>query len=224
MLWLVICSWQCRMYECNPQGHFRFEGPAFPTVQELILHQYQSSLPVTGRSGAVLRKPILRERWELNNDDVVLLDKIGRVRNFILYSSFLYTQYFSWFLEIVYMWVLNFPDQIEKALVTNSHFCNSLHNKDCWTYCVDLGKLWRCIQSTSQDKQEGSCCENMSHDSTRWTQEEVSARGADTKAIWPPKHSKTYWYLCPETAHHDSNGAGARFVVLKWWLVLCSLR
>lgn len=61
------------------QGHFRFEGPAFPTVQELILYQYQSGLPVTSRSGAVLRKPILRERWELNNDDVLLLDKIGRV-------------------------------------------------------------------------------------------------------------------------------------------------
>jgi tyrosine-protein kinase Fer len=69
------------MCELSPQGHFRFEGPAFPTIQELILHQYQSALPVTGRSGAVLRKPILRERWELNNDDVVLLDKIGRVRN-----------------------------------------------------------------------------------------------------------------------------------------------
>ncbi|XP_023702182.2 tyrosine-protein kinase Fer isoform X2 [Cryptotermes secundus] len=64
--------------QTTAEGHFRFEGPAFPTVQELILHQYQSSLPVTGRSGAVLRKPILRERWELNNDDVVLLDKIGR--------------------------------------------------------------------------------------------------------------------------------------------------
>lgn len=62
------------------QGHYRFEGPAFPSIQELILHQYQSELPVTGRSGAVLRKPVLRERWELSNDDVILLDKIGRVR------------------------------------------------------------------------------------------------------------------------------------------------
>lgn len=59
-------------------GHFRFEGPAFPSIQELIMHQHQSELPVTGRSGAVLRKPVLRERWELSNDDVVLLDKIGR--------------------------------------------------------------------------------------------------------------------------------------------------
>lgn len=61
------------------QGHFRFEGPSFPSIQELILHQYQSETPVTSRSGSILKKPVLRERWELSNDDVILLDKIGRV-------------------------------------------------------------------------------------------------------------------------------------------------
>ncbi|XP_017777355.1 PREDICTED: tyrosine-protein kinase Fer isoform X2 [Nicrophorus vespilloides] len=60
------------------EGHYRFEGPAFPSIRELILYQFNSASPVTGRSGAVLYKPIPRERWELNNDDVVLLDKIGR--------------------------------------------------------------------------------------------------------------------------------------------------
>ncbi|XP_058456019.1 tyrosine-protein kinase Fer isoform X3 [Malaya genurostris] len=64
--------------QTTAEGHFRFEGPAFPSIQALIIHQYQSELPVTGRSGAVLRKPVLRERWELSNDDVILLDKIGR--------------------------------------------------------------------------------------------------------------------------------------------------
>ncbi|XP_055847807.1 tyrosine-protein kinase Fer isoform X3 [Episyrphus balteatus] len=59
-------------------GHFRFEGPPFPSIQELIMHQYQSELPVTVKSGAILRRPICRERWELSNDDVVLLEKIGR--------------------------------------------------------------------------------------------------------------------------------------------------
>ncbi|XP_012268401.1 tyrosine-protein kinase Fer isoform X3 [Athalia rosae] len=64
--------------QTTSEGHFRFEGPSFPSIQELILHQWQSGLPVTSRSGAVLQTPILRERWELNNDDVILLDKIGR--------------------------------------------------------------------------------------------------------------------------------------------------
>ncbi|XP_011305434.1 tyrosine-protein kinase Fps85D isoform X1 [Fopius arisanus] len=60
------------------EGHYRFEGPAFPSIPELIRHQWKSGLPVTSRSGAVLKTPILRERWELNNDDVILQEKIGR--------------------------------------------------------------------------------------------------------------------------------------------------
>ncbi|XP_044263147.1 tyrosine-protein kinase Fer isoform X1 [Tribolium madens] len=64
--------------QTTAEGHYRFEGPAFPSIRDLILYQYTSGLPVTGRSGALLYKPIPRERWELNNDDVVLLDKIGR--------------------------------------------------------------------------------------------------------------------------------------------------
>ncbi|XP_018327552.1 tyrosine-protein kinase Fer isoform X2 [Agrilus planipennis] len=64
--------------QTTTEGHFRFEGPAFPSIRELILYQYKSGLPVTSRSGAVLHRPIPRERWELNNDDVLLLDKIGR--------------------------------------------------------------------------------------------------------------------------------------------------
>ena len=41
--------------------------------QELILHQFQSSLPVTSRSGAILKTAVVREKWELNNDDVELV-------------------------------------------------------------------------------------------------------------------------------------------------------
>ncbi|KMQ93859.1 tyrosine-protein kinase fps85d [Lasius niger] len=62
----------------NNKGQYRFEGPTFPSIQELIRHQWLSGLPVTSRSGAILKTPILRERWELNNDDVILLEKIGR--------------------------------------------------------------------------------------------------------------------------------------------------
>ncbi|XP_014602817.1 PREDICTED: tyrosine-protein kinase Fps85D isoform X2 [Polistes canadensis] len=64
--------------QTTPEGHYRFEGPTFPSIQELIGHQWVSGLPVTSRSGAILKTPILRERWELNNDDVILLEKIGR--------------------------------------------------------------------------------------------------------------------------------------------------
>ncbi|KAL0106639.1 hypothetical protein PUN28_015294 [Cardiocondyla obscurior] len=64
--------------QTTSEGHYRFEGPTFPSIQELIRHQWVSGLPVTSRSGAILKSPISRERWELNNDDVILLEKIGR--------------------------------------------------------------------------------------------------------------------------------------------------
>ncbi|XP_066248419.1 tyrosine-protein kinase Fer isoform X2 [Euwallacea similis] len=64
--------------QTTAEGHYRFEGPAFPTIRDLIIYQFNSGLPVTQRSGAILHKPIPRERWELNNDDVILLDKIGK--------------------------------------------------------------------------------------------------------------------------------------------------
>jgi tyrosine-protein kinase Fer len=61
----------------------RFEGPAFSSVPELIAYQLKSGLAVTSRSQAVLRNPVAKERWELNNDDVLLIDKIGRVSCFV---------------------------------------------------------------------------------------------------------------------------------------------
>lgn len=73
--------------QTTADGLYRFEGPAFPSIQELIMHQNLSELPVTSRSGAILKKPVLRERWELSNDDVILLDKIGRVRYWAMSSG-----------------------------------------------------------------------------------------------------------------------------------------
>jgi tyrosine-protein kinase Fer len=64
--------------QTSPEGLFRFEGPGFTTSQELILHQYHSGLPVTSRSGTILKTPVAKEDWELNNDDVQLIEKIGR--------------------------------------------------------------------------------------------------------------------------------------------------
>ena len=35
--------------------------------------QFQSGLPVTSRSGAILKTTVVREKWELNNDDIELV-------------------------------------------------------------------------------------------------------------------------------------------------------
>ncbi|XP_065349664.1 tyrosine-protein kinase Fer isoform X3 [Cloeon dipterum] len=62
----------------SPDGMVRFEGPAFSSVPELVVYQLKSGLPVTARSQVILRNPVAKETWELNNDDVMLNEKIGR--------------------------------------------------------------------------------------------------------------------------------------------------
>ena len=64
------------------QGGWRFEGSVFPTISELVNHQYHSGEPVTNKSGTILSNPILRESWELRNDDIALDQKIGNVSIF----------------------------------------------------------------------------------------------------------------------------------------------
>ncbi|CAG4982707.1 unnamed protein product [Parnassius apollo] len=77
---LSVCWGQHKHFivQTTPEGHYRFEGAAFPSVAELIAWQRASGVPVTARSGALLRRAVPRETWELNNDNVQLLDKIGR--------------------------------------------------------------------------------------------------------------------------------------------------
>ncbi|CAH2040359.1 unnamed protein product, partial [Iphiclides podalirius] len=77
---LSVCWGQHKHFivQTTPEGHYRFEGAAFPSVAELIAWQRSSGVPVTARSGALLRRAVPRETWELNNDHVQLLDKIGR--------------------------------------------------------------------------------------------------------------------------------------------------
>ncbi|XP_074661272.1 tyrosine-protein kinase Fer-like [Tubulanus polymorphus] len=59
------------------EGEWRFEGDSYPTIQLLIAHQLQSGAPVTNRSQAILKIPILRSEWQLKNDDITLDSKIG---------------------------------------------------------------------------------------------------------------------------------------------------
>ncbi|GFS86406.1 tyrosine-protein kinase Fer [Nephila pilipes] len=76
---LSVCSQGYKHFivHMTSDRKYRFEGPSFNSIQELILHQYQSGQPVTVKSGAILRRPIPREKWELNNEDVDLIEKIG---------------------------------------------------------------------------------------------------------------------------------------------------
>jgi len=61
------------------QGNWRLEGENYATIQELIINQHRSGQPVTNKSQAILRNAIVKENWELKNDDILLGDKIGNV-------------------------------------------------------------------------------------------------------------------------------------------------
>ncbi|GIY37210.1 tyrosine-protein kinase Fer [Caerostris extrusa] len=57
---LSVCSQGYKHFivHMTSDRKYRFEGPSFNTIQELIMHQYQSGQPVTLKSGAILRRPI----------------------------------------------------------------------------------------------------------------------------------------------------------------------
>ena len=55
-----------------------WKGVILKVFSMVFKSEVTSESPVTSRSGAILKSPILREKWELNNDDVELLEKIGR--------------------------------------------------------------------------------------------------------------------------------------------------
>ena len=70
-----------------------------------------TGLAVTSRSGAVLKTPIAREDWELKNDDVQLVEKIGRGNFGDVYKGGLISESFflHWFLkQMCQITIINF--------------------------------------------------------------------------------------------------------------------
>lgn len=113
---LSVC-WQGHKHfivQTTSDGKYRFEGPAFGTVQELIVYQHHLGLPVTSKSGAILQTPIFRERWELNNDDVELVEKIGRGNFGDVYRAVLHPQRLD---VAVKTCRVNLPDEHKKKFL-----------------------------------------------------------------------------------------------------------
>uniref|UniRef100_G1NDE5 Tyrosine-protein kinase n=1 Tax=Meleagris gallopavo TaxID=9103 RepID=G1NDE5_MELGA len=57
---------------------YRLEGDGFPTIPLLIDHLLQSQQPITRKSGIVLTRAVLKDKWVLNHEDVLLGERIGR--------------------------------------------------------------------------------------------------------------------------------------------------
>ncbi|XP_067412178.1 tyrosine-protein kinase Fes/Fps isoform X6 [Emydura macquarii macquarii] len=57
---------------------YRLEGDGFRTIPLLIEHFLQSRQPITKKTGIVLAKPVPKDKWVLNHEDVLLGERIGR--------------------------------------------------------------------------------------------------------------------------------------------------
>ncbi|KAM3625061.1 uncharacterized protein V6R79_006407 [Siganus canaliculatus] len=57
---------------------YRLDGESFQDVPMLINHMLWTRQPVTKRSDAILKKPIPKDKWVLEHDDIILGHLIGR--------------------------------------------------------------------------------------------------------------------------------------------------
>ncbi|XP_054893081.1 tyrosine-protein kinase Fes/Fps isoform X2 [Poeciliopsis prolifica] len=57
---------------------YRLDGEGFHSIPKLINHLHSSRLPVTKKSEAILKKPILKDKWVLEHDDIILGPLIGK--------------------------------------------------------------------------------------------------------------------------------------------------
>lgn len=73
----------------NADNMYRLDGESFPSVPLLIHHLLSSRQQVTKRSDIVLKKPVLKDKWVLEHDDIILGPLIGRGNFGEVYSGLL---------------------------------------------------------------------------------------------------------------------------------------
>uniref|UniRef100_A0A183F6D6 Pkinase_Tyr domain-containing protein n=1 Tax=Heligmosomoides polygyrus TaxID=6339 RepID=A0A183F6D6_HELPZ len=59
------------MINQSPQGDFYIERLRAKTIEELVLRHLQSGEPLSRASHAVLKRPIPRQEWMLNHEDII---------------------------------------------------------------------------------------------------------------------------------------------------------
>lgn len=65
--------------QMSDDGLVRFEDEGFPSVRELLDHHVTNRVPVTKKSNGILCKPVLKDKWELCRDNIVLEpNKLGQ--------------------------------------------------------------------------------------------------------------------------------------------------
>uniref|UniRef100_V9KF45 Tyrosine-protein kinase n=1 Tax=Callorhinchus milii TaxID=7868 RepID=V9KF45_CALMI len=75
----VMSAGQCRHFIIqHTDNQYRFDGESFPTIPLLIESLLKTGQPVTKKTGAILVKPVNKDKWALDHDEVILGDRIGR--------------------------------------------------------------------------------------------------------------------------------------------------
>ncbi|XP_062819605.1 tyrosine-protein kinase Fes/Fps isoform X2 [Anolis carolinensis] len=64
--------------QATTDNMYRLEGEAFPSIPLLIDHFLKAKQPITKKSGIVLGKPIVKDKWVLDHEDVLLGERIGQ--------------------------------------------------------------------------------------------------------------------------------------------------
>ncbi|XP_028258188.1 tyrosine-protein kinase Fes/Fps [Parambassis ranga] len=62
----------------NTDNLYRLDGEGFHSIPQLIHHLLSSRQHITKRSDIVLKKPVLKDKWVLEHDDIILGHLIGR--------------------------------------------------------------------------------------------------------------------------------------------------
>uniref|UniRef100_A0A8D3CM61 Tyrosine-protein kinase n=1 Tax=Scophthalmus maximus TaxID=52904 RepID=A0A8D3CM61_SCOMX len=66
------------LFKSKCENLYRLDGQGFHSIPLLIHHLLSSQQHVTKRGGVVLMKPVVRDKWVLEHDDVILGQLIGR--------------------------------------------------------------------------------------------------------------------------------------------------
>uniref|UniRef100_A0A665TAY6 Tyrosine-protein kinase n=1 Tax=Echeneis naucrates TaxID=173247 RepID=A0A665TAY6_ECHNA len=62
----------------NTDNLYRLDGQGFHSIPLLIHHLMSSQQPITRKADVVLKKPVLKDKWVLEHDDILLGQLIGR--------------------------------------------------------------------------------------------------------------------------------------------------
>nr|XP_046241599.1 tyrosine-protein kinase Fes/Fps [Scatophagus argus] len=73
----------------NMDNMYRLDGESFPSIPLLIHHLVSSEQHITKRCHIVLKKPVLKDKWVLEHDDIILGHLIGRGNFGEVYSGLL---------------------------------------------------------------------------------------------------------------------------------------